>query len=78
MSRAKTTCTLSPTLFEFSCLKKQKNRCSRQVDGLCQRLAHEYDTIADVLVLDAVRKAQDLFPRYVAAVEGYLKKIDAG
>lgn len=46
--------------------------------GLRNRLVHEYDAIVDAIVLDAVRKVQDLFPRYVAAVEGYLKNIGAG
>lgn len=40
--------------------------------GLRNRLVHEYDQIVDALVLDAVRKAQILYPKYVAAVEGYL------
>ncbi|WP_447972186.1 type VII toxin-antitoxin system HepT family RNase toxin [Nitrospira sp. Kam-Ns4a] len=40
--------------------------------GLRNRLVHEYDAIVDALVLDAVRKAEDLFPRYVAAIEAYL------
>jgi uncharacterized protein YutE (UPF0331/DUF86 family) len=40
--------------------------------GLRNRLVHEYDAIVDALVLDAVRKAQDLFPKYVAANERYL------
>jgi hypothetical protein len=39
--------------------------------GLSNRLVHEYDAIVDAIVLDAVRKAQSLFPQYVAAVERY-------
>ncbi len=31
--------------------------------GLRNRLVHESDAIVDAIVLDAVRKAQDLFPR---------------
>jgi uncharacterized protein YutE (UPF0331/DUF86 family) len=42
--------------------------------GLRNRLVHEYDSIVDAMVLDAVQKAQDLFPKYVAAVETYLQK----
>lgn len=38
--------------------------------GLRNRLVHEYDAI----VLDAVRKAQDLFPKYVEAIERYLRR----
>ncbi len=40
--------------------------------GLRNRLVHEYDAMVDASVLDAVRKAQDLFPRYVGAIERYL------
>lgn len=40
--------------------------------GLRNRLVHEYDAIADAIVLDAVRKAQALYPRYVVAIERYL------
>ncbi len=40
--------------------------------GLRNRLVHEYDAIVDAIVLDAVRKAQSLFPQYVAAIERYL------
>lgn len=46
--------------------------------GVRNRLVHEYDAIVDALVLDAVRKAQDLFPRYVAAVERHLEGTDRG
>jgi uncharacterized protein YutE (UPF0331/DUF86 family) len=44
--------------------------------GLRNRLVHEYDAIVDAIVLDAVRKAQELFPRYVAAIETYLHTQD--
>lgn len=40
--------------------------------GLRNRLVHEYDAIVDAIVLDAVRKAQTLYPQYVAAIERYL------
>lgn len=42
--------------------------------GLRNRLVHEYDAVVDAIVLDATRKAQMLFPKYVAAIEAYLKK----
>jgi uncharacterized protein YutE (UPF0331/DUF86 family) len=45
--------------------------------GLRNRLVHEYDAIVDAIVLDAVRKAEDLFPKYVAAIERHLQKMDA-
>ncbi len=45
--------------------------------GLRNRLVHEYDVIVDAIVLDAVRKAQSLFPGYVAAVERYLSNRSA-
>lgn len=40
--------------------------------GLRNRLVHEYDAIVDAIVLDAVRKAQSLFPQYVATIERHL------
>lgn len=40
--------------------------------GLRNRLVHEYEALVDAIVLDAVRKAQRLFPQYVAAIERYL------
>ncbi len=40
--------------------------------GLRNRLVHEYENIVDTIVLDAVGKAQQLFPQYVAAIERYL------
>lgn len=43
--------------------------------GLRNRLVHEYDTIVDAIVLDAVRKAQTLFPRYVKEIETYLARV---
>ncbi len=45
--------------------------------GLRNRLVHEYDAIVDSIVLDAVRKAQALFPKYVASIEAYLRKKDS-
>ncbi|CAE6797958.1 type VII toxin-antitoxin system HepT family RNase toxin [Nitrospira defluvii] len=46
--------------------------------GLRNRLVHEYDAIVDAIVLDAVRKAQSLFPRYVSAIEQYLSHRHGG
>ncbi len=46
--------------------------------GLRNRLVHEYDAIVDAIVLDAVRKAQSLFPQYVAAIEQYLSRRRGG
>ena len=40
--------------------------------GLRNRLVHEYDAIVEAIVLDAVWKAQSLFPQHVAAIERYL------
>jgi uncharacterized protein YutE (UPF0331/DUF86 family) len=42
--------------------------------GLRTRLVHEYDDIVDAIVLDAVRKAIQLYPRYVEAIEAYLDR----
>lgn len=46
--------------------------------GLRNRLVHEYDAIVDAIVLDAVRKAQALYPQYVAAIERYLSSRPTG
>jgi uncharacterized protein YutE (UPF0331/DUF86 family) len=40
--------------------------------GLRNRLVHEYDLIDHALVLDAVRMADTLYPRYVLEIENYL------
>jgi uncharacterized protein YutE (UPF0331/DUF86 family) len=42
--------------------------------GLRNRLVHEYDAIDDAKVHAAVGTILDLYPRYVAAIEGYLAK----
>ena len=42
--------------------------------GLRNRLVHEYDAIDDTKVLAAIRRALDLLPRYVHAIEAYLTK----
>jgi len=44
--------------------------------GLRNRLVHEYDLLENTMVLDAVRKAGDLFPHYVKDIENYLAKND--
>lgn len=46
--------------------------------GLRNRLVHEYDAIVDAIVLDAIRKAESLFPQYVAAIEQYLSHREDG
>ena len=40
--------------------------------GLRHRLVHEYDRIDDAIVLEATARAQDLYARYVAAIDAYL------
>lgn len=45
--------------------------------GLRNRLVHEYEAIDDTVVIEAVRRAQDLYPQYVAAVERHLKGREA-
>lgn len=42
--------------------------------GVRNRLVHEYDEIDDARVLAAIREAQRLIPRYVEAIEGFLRK----
>ena len=43
--------------------------------GLRNRLVHEYDTIDDSIVLDAVGLANHDFRAFVTAIEGYLRQV---
>jgi len=43
--------------------------------GLRNRLVHEYNTLEHSMVLDAVKKAGELYTEYVRQVEAYLEKI---
>ena len=43
--------------------------------GLRNRLVHEYDTIDDSIVLDAVGLANHDFGAFVSAIEGYLRQV---
>ncbi len=40
--------------------------------GLRNRLVHEYDLLEQSLVLEAVRMAEELYPKYVKEIEDYL------
>ncbi len=42
--------------------------------GLRNRLVHEYDTLEHSMVLDAVRRAQELYPKYIEQIENYLSR----
>jgi len=44
--------------------------------GLRNRLVHEYDRLEHTMVLKAVDMAEELFPRYVKAINDYLKRED--
>ncbi len=44
--------------------------------GLRNRLVHEYDTLDHVMVLQAVRMAEEQYPAYVQAVEDYLAGVE--
>lgn len=61
-------------LADFGVLPRDLATAIAPSAGLRNRLVHEYDAIVDALVLDGIRKAQMLFPKYVAAIEAYLKK----
>lgn len=74
MSQVRITSTQKRTSFKFTCLGKPNKPCFPRDNHLRNGLVHEYDTIVDALVLDGARKAQTLFPKYVAAIEAYLKK----
>jgi uncharacterized protein YutE (UPF0331/DUF86 family) len=40
--------------------------------GLRNRLVHEYDTLEHSMVLDAVRRAEELYPAYIKQIENYI------
>jgi len=42
--------------------------------GLRNRLVHEYDTLEHSMVLDAVRRTQELYPNYIEQIENYLSR----
>jgi uncharacterized protein YutE (UPF0331/DUF86 family) len=42
--------------------------------GVRNRLVHQYDTLDDAKVLEAIAKALACYPRYVQAIETYLDK----
>jgi uncharacterized protein YutE (UPF0331/DUF86 family) len=42
--------------------------------GLRNRLVHEYNMLEHSVVLDAVRKSEDLYTEYVRQVEDYIEK----
>jgi uncharacterized protein YutE (UPF0331/DUF86 family) len=40
--------------------------------GLRNRLMHEYDLLEHSMILDAVRMAEQLYPRYIREIENYI------
>ena len=40
--------------------------------GLRNRLVHEYDALEHSMVLDAVRRTEELYPAYIKQIEDYL------
>lgn len=44
--------------------------------GLRNRLVHEYDLLEHLMVLDAVRMAEELYPQYVKEIEDYISGDD--
>jgi len=40
--------------------------------GLRNRLVHEYDTLEHLMVLDAARRAEALYPEYIKQIENYI------
>lgn len=40
--------------------------------GLRNRLVHEYDTLKDPIVLEAIGTAEELYPEYIKEIEGYI------
>ena len=47
-----------------------------QSAGLRNRLVHEYDLLEHLMVLDAVRMAEELYPHYVKEIEDYISGDD--
>lgn len=45
--------------------------------GLRNRLVHEYDALDHAMVLDAVKMAEELYPRYIREIEDYISKTGA-
>lgn len=43
--------------------------------GLRNRLVHEYDSLEHSIVLDAVKMAEELYPRYVKEIEDYIVRV---
>lgn len=41
--------------------------------GLRNRLVHEYDVLEHSMVLEAVNSTEDLYPKYLKAIEDYLR-----
>ncbi len=44
--------------------------------GLRNRLVHEYDVLEHSIVLEAVNTAEDLYPKYIKAIEDYLQEMN--
>jgi uncharacterized protein YutE (UPF0331/DUF86 family) len=44
--------------------------------GLRNRLVHEYQDIDDARVWESIQNAQDLFPHYLKAIEGFLERTE--
>lgn len=42
--------------------------------GLRSRLVHEYDLLEHTLVLEAVRRAEEFYPRYISRIESFIEK----
>ncbi|MDR4507315.1 MAG: DUF86 domain-containing protein [Candidatus Brocadiaceae bacterium] len=42
--------------------------------GLRNRLVHEYDTIEHSIILEAVKKVDELYPLYIKAIDRYISQ----
>jgi uncharacterized protein YutE (UPF0331/DUF86 family) len=62
-------------LGEIGVLPDELARALAPSAGLRNRLVHEYDAIDDAKVLAAVGTILDLYPRYIAAIEGELAQL---
>lgn len=61
-------------LGEFRVISKNLAEELAPSAGLRNRLVHEYDTLEDPIVLEAIGTAEVLYPRYIKEIEGYISE----
>ena len=61
---------------EFNIIAKDLAEKLAPSAGLRNRLVHEYDLLDHSIILEAVNMAEDLYPRYIKAIEDHLLACD--